>query len=49
VTGRWKKRYKEELHDVYSSLSIRMMKSRRMRWAEHVDKWGRRGMVIGCW
>jgi hypothetical protein len=37
VTGGWRKLYNEELHDLYSSPSIiRMIKSRRMRWAGHV-------------
>jgi hypothetical protein len=26
-----------------------MIKSRRMRWAEHVARMGRRGMHIGYW
>jgi hypothetical protein len=38
-----------ELRDLYSSPSIiRVIKSRRTRWAGHVKKWGRRGMHIGC-
>jgi hypothetical protein len=33
----WRKLHKEELHNLYSSPSIiRMIKSRRMRWAGHV-------------
>jgi hypothetical protein len=37
VTGGWRKLHNEELHNLYSSPSIiRMMKSRRMRWAGHV-------------
>jgi hypothetical protein len=37
VIGSWRKLHNEELHNLYSSPSIiRMMKSRRMRWAEHV-------------
>jgi hypothetical protein len=37
VTGGWRKLHNEELHNLYSSSSIiRMMKSRRMRWARHV-------------
>jgi hypothetical protein len=37
VTGGWRKLHNEELHNIYSSPSIiRMIKSRRMRWAEHV-------------
>jgi hypothetical protein len=26
-----------------------MIKSRRMRWAGHVTRWGREGMHIGYW
>jgi hypothetical protein len=37
VTGEWKKLHNGELHDLYSSPRIlRIMKSRRMRWAGHV-------------
>jgi hypothetical protein len=37
VTGSWRRQHNEELHNLYSSLSIiRMLKSRRMRWAGHV-------------
>jgi hypothetical protein len=37
-----------KLHNLYSSPSImRMIKSRRMRWAEHVTPMERRGMHIG--
>jgi hypothetical protein len=40
----------EELHKLYGSPSvIRMKKSRRMRWAEHVARMGRRVMHIGFW
>jgi hypothetical protein len=36
VAGGWRKLRKEEVHDFYSLLSIiRMIKSRRMRWAGH--------------
>jgi hypothetical protein len=43
VKGGWRKMHNEELHNMYSSPSIiRMMKSRRMRWAEHVARRERR-------
>jgi hypothetical protein len=39
VTGGWRKLHNEELHNLYSSPSIiRMIKSRRMRWAGHVPR-----------
>jgi hypothetical protein len=39
VTRGWRKLYNEELHNLFSSLSIvRMIKSRRMRWAGHVTR-----------
>jgi hypothetical protein len=41
VAGEWRKLHKEELHDLYSSPSIvRVIKSRRMRWAGHVARMG---------
>jgi hypothetical protein len=41
VMGEWRKLYNEELHNLYSSLSIfRIIKSRRMRWAGHVARIG---------
>jgi len=39
VTGEWRKQHNEELNDLYSLPSIvRVVKSRRMRWAGHVAR-----------
>jgi hypothetical protein len=47
VTGGCRKLH-NELHNLYSSPSIiRMINSRRMRWAGHVAQMGKRGMHIG--
>jgi hypothetical protein len=41
VTGECRKLHNEELHDLYSSLSIiRIIKSQRMRWVGHVARMG---------
>jgi hypothetical protein len=41
VTGGWRKLHNEELHNLYSSPSIiRVIKSRRTRWAGHVARMG---------
>jgi hypothetical protein len=48
VTGEWGKLHNKELHDLYSSPNIlRVIKSRRMRWAEYVAWKGRREACIG--
>ena len=37
VTGEWRKLHKEDLRDLYSLPNVvRVVKSRRMRWAWHV-------------
>jgi hypothetical protein len=39
--GSWRKLHNDELHNLYSSLNIvRVIKSRRMRWAGHVARMG---------
>jgi hypothetical protein len=41
VTGGWRKLHNEELHNLYSSPSIiRMIESRRMRWAGYAARMG---------
>jgi hypothetical protein len=42
ITWVWRKLHNEELHDLYSSLTIvQVIKSRRMRWAWHVVRMGK--------
>jgi hypothetical protein len=46
VTGEWRKLHNEELHDLYSLPSIiRIIKSRKMRWAGHVARMGEKRNV----
>jgi hypothetical protein len=45
LTGDWKRLHFEELYGLYASPNIvRVIKSRRMRWAGHVARTGKRGV-----
>ena len=50
VTGEWRKLHNDVLNDLYSSPNIiRVIKSRRMRWAGHVARMNDRGGVNRVW
>jgi hypothetical protein len=50
VTGEWRKLYNEELNDLYSLPNIvRVVRSRRMRWAGRVVCMVEERGVTGCW
>ena len=49
-TGEWRKLHNEELNDLYCSPNIvRVIKSRRMRWAGPVARMGRGEECTGFW
>jgi hypothetical protein len=45
----WTKLHNEELHNLYSSLSITRMIKSMMRWAGHTAHMGRRRIRTGFW
>ena len=48
VTREWRKLHDEEFDDLYSSPNIvQVIKSRRMRWAEHIARMGERRSIYG--
>jgi hypothetical protein len=38
VTGEWRRQHSEEFHNLFSPNFIRMIRSRRVRWAGHVAR-----------
>ena len=49
VTGEWRKLHNAELNNLYSPNVIRVIKSKRMRWAGHVARMGEGEACTGFW
>jgi hypothetical protein len=50
VTGEWRKLLNEDHLDLHSSSTIvRVIKSRKIRWAGHVARMGRGEVCVGFW
>jgi hypothetical protein len=50
VAGGWRRLHDEELHTLYASPdSFRMIKSKSMRWAEHVERMVDRRKMLTFW
>jgi hypothetical protein len=49
VKGEWRKLHNEELNGPYSPNIVRVIKSRRMRWAGHVACMGRGDVCKRFW
>jgi hypothetical protein len=50
VTGEWRKLHNEELNGLYSLPTIvRVIKSRRLRWARHVARMGKGEVCTEFW
>jgi hypothetical protein len=49
VTGEWRKLHNEELNLCSTPTIVRVIKSRKMRWAGHVERMGRKEECTGVW
>jgi hypothetical protein len=49
IAGSWMKLYKEGFHEPYSPANIiRVIRSRKMRWAVHVERMGGEQKYVGA-